>query len=512
VKERRLTIGLQFKTVAMLVLLLVIVTGLSGWLYYRVVRDRLVSGDRMDAQRMCQSLALAGQKDIAAGRKGDLRRICDDFVVREGVLYAAMMDLSHDGAASSRREVSPRWAPLGKVPMDARHVESIGDDLLLVASPIHANVGTKRDVLVGSARIVFDTSRTSESLAEVGGQIAWLAAVIVLAAVTLSLVTVWLLILRPVRRLVTVTRRIGQGDFSARSGITRRDEIGQLSDAIEQMADDMARSRTELIEANEDLERKVAARTRELKNANHRLTEEMTEKQDFLRAVSHDLNAPLRNIAGTVSMTRRKWSDKLPEDVNRRFDRIGANVETQTALIDDLLELSRIRSGPQIRQDVDMNGMFEQLAVGFEYELEDRNITLNVAGGLPVLRIEPNRVRQAFQNLIDNAIKYMHRTSGGKIEIGYALGDGMHVFTVSDNGPGIPPGHHRDVFYVFRRGKDSRVAAIPGRGVGLAIVRSVASNHGGAASVSSNPAGGCTFSVSLGVESTGPEGEGGDLS
>ena len=112
-------------------------------------------------------------------------------------------------------------------------------------------------------------------------------------------------------------------------------------------------------------------------------------------------------------------------------------------------------------------------------------------------------MRQLFQNLLDKAIKYMDRRTGGRIWVAHALCDGMHVFTVADNGPGVPPDSRESVFYVFRRAARAE-ADVEGKGVGLAVVRTVAANYDGRAWVDASGEGGAAFHLSLNERQTQP--------
>ncbi|MCK4601596.1 MAG: HAMP domain-containing histidine kinase, partial [Phycisphaerae bacterium] len=223
-----------------------------------------------------------------------------------------------------------------------------------------------------------------------------------------------------------------------------------------------------------------------------------------LRAVSHDLNAPLRNIAGLATIMMMKWPEELPEEAIARLGRIQANVDCGISLISELLELSHIKTRPQKRQVVDMTELISEVIGAFEFEARTRSITLEVEGHMPSLYIERVRFRQVFQNLIDNAVKYMHRKKGGKVEIGYKALDGAHQFHVADNGPGIPHDQQQKIFYVFRRATSAAAAKIEGKGIGLALVKGVVSNYGGRAWVHSELDEGSTFYIELDAQCTAP--------
>src|SRR5690606_17800233 len=102
----------------------------------------------------------------------------------------------------------------------------------------------------------------------------------------------------PIQRLAGAAHALADGDLSHRVSITRSDELGELASAFNRMADTVQEQQEDIRQINAGLEQKVHERTAELEKVNGRLTSEISEKEDFLRAVSHDLNAPLRNIAG----------------------------------------------------------------------------------------------------------------------------------------------------------------------------------------------------------------------
>jgi len=497
-------VGLQLKVALILTLVVIGVTAVGGWFYFDSARRSLRASDRQHAGRMVQALGMAAQYDLRQGHALPLQRLAGDFVRNENVLYVALVDGNAMLVASASADADPdRWAWLLRLPVSVSTNQRVGADALALARPI-----VMRDViwydqrLVGSARIVFDTRATTAKLALVQSRIIVVAAVIVLLGLPLGYLLVWQVMLKPIRGLLSATRKLAGGDFAARADIRRADEIGQLGGAFDAMAGDLAQMRDELLEANEQLERKVAERTEALRLANGRLRDEMVEKEQFLRAVGHDLNAPLRNVAGMATMIMMKWSDELPEEVVARLQRIQANIDVETSLIGELLELSRIRTRPQRRQVVDVGRLVAELARTFEYELKSRRIELTADDEMPRLYVEESRIRQVLQNLIDNAIKYMHRDEGGAIHVGYRRDGRLHVLSVADNGPGIPADQQERIFCIFRRAESAAAGNVAGKGVGLALVRSVVANYHGRAWVESAGGRGATFHVALDAENT----------
>ena len=225
----------------------------------------------------------------------------------------------------------------------------------------------------------------------------------------------------------------------------------------------------------------------------------MTEKEDFLRAVSHDLNAPLRNISGMVEMLARKHRSKLDADALHRLERIKKNVEVETDLIAELLDLSRIKTRRQKMEVVDLEAMVWELRGLFESDLKTKAIELRLASTLPALWCERSRLRQVFQNLIDNAIKYMADSPERVISVGAAVRESEQEveFWVADTGPGFDPADAAKLFYVFRRGAGEAVAGVPGKGVGLASVKSIVDTYNGKIWAEGRPGKGATFRFTM---------------
>lgn len=505
--SRQLRIGLQLKAVLVLTSVAFLVAIAGGWFYFSSARNAMQASDLRQAKAAGDALAVMASRDLGNGDMVELSRLAQEYVWIDGVRLVVILDgQGRQVARAARDSREGAWDSLVNTPAAVWHVEPISEDILTLCRPIvSASQGDQGRQVIGALRMVLDTSGTRMRLAKVQDRLVLVAGAVVLCVMPLGYLLVWRLIVQPIRRLAMASRKLADGDLAARSGLVRNDDIGELAGAFDRMAEQIQEAQASLVAANADLEGKVAQRTTQLELANTRLREEMADKDEFLRAVSHDLNAPLRNITGMVSMILLKWKNELPEDAIGRLGRVTANVQAQTELINELLELSRIRSRPQTRENVEMDKVLEDVSALLDYEIKAHNIELRIAPGLPRLHVEKNRIRQVFQNLIDNAVKYMHRAEGGWIEVGHQVCDGMHVFSVKDNGPGIRKEDLSRIFCVFRRAETPETAKVPGKGVGLALVRTVTSNYGGRAWCESHYGEGTTFFVSLSVENTRPQ-------
>ncbi len=301
----------------------------------------------------------------------------------------------------------------------------------------------------------------------------------------------------PLKALLVATVKLGEGEAPQPVPVDTRDELGVLAGAFNAMSRNLSAAHRDLRAANEELERKVQARTAELERVNGRLEAEIREKNEFFRAVSHDLGAPLRNIDGMAAMLLSKYRTQLADDALTKLERISANVKMQIDLLNDLLELSRIRTRPGKREKVDLGALVADLRASLSYDLEASGIALDLPDAMPVVLAERNRMRQVFQNLLDNAVKYMLDAKERRVTLGFEEREHQFYFFVADTGSGIDAKDQPHVFDVFRRGTHSGAHQVAGKGVGLASVKAIVECYGGTIWLTSEVGKGTTFHFTL---------------
>jgi signal transduction histidine kinase len=309
----------------------------------------------------------------------------------------------------------------------------------------------------------------------------------------------------PLRELLAATTRLAGGWEPKPIEAAADDELGVLADSFNYMAAKLyttqkalEKSNQQLEQSNEKLERKVQLRTAELEKVNRRLESELRDKDEFLRTVTHDLSTPLRNINGMATMILKKYQPDLNDDPVNKLNRITANVKVQSELIEDLMELSRLRTRPAKQETVNLQELAEQLVWNLAYDLEQNRIELEIVNPLPKVATDRLRIRQVLQNLLDNAIKYMGNSEKRQITIGYKLTDGVPMFSVTDTGCGIDQWDLPTIFNVFRRGVYSKATKqTTGRGVGLSSVKAIIETMGGRVWVESPSGKGATFYFTL---------------
>ncbi len=218
------------------------------------------------------------------------------------------------------------------------------------------------------------------------------------------------------------------------------------------------------------------------------------EMERFTHTVSHDLKAPLITIQGFLGMLERDTAAGDRERMESDIQRIRKAAEGMNRLIDELLELSRIGQVVNRAEAVSLRAVAAGVTDLLAAEIEGRGVDVTISADLPVVTGDRARLAQVFQNLVENAIKYMGQESDPRVEISFRRQGQETVYSVRDNGLGIDPRYREKVFELFSRLEPG----VPGTGVGLALVKRIVESHGGRIWVESEGEGrGSTFCFTL---------------
>lgn len=218
------------------------------------------------------------------------------------------------------------------------------------------------------------------------------------------------------------------------------------------------------------------------------------ELERYAYTVSHDLRSPLVTIKGFIGFIEKSARAGRLEAVYADLKRISDAADRMDALLRDLLELSRIGRMINKLQFTPLSEIVREAREATDGMLQKKNVTLYVQTGLPVVFGDRPRLVEVFQNLIDNAAKYMGAESDPRIEIGVeSVQDDLATIFVRDNGIGIPPEYHERVFGLFEK----LDAGSEGTGIGLALVRRIVEFHEGRIWLESAPGLGSTFKFTL---------------
>jgi signal transduction histidine kinase len=263
-----------------------------------------------------------------------------------------------------------------------------------------------------------------------------------------------------------------------------------------------------LQEAHDHLELRVRLRTAELENLNETLRLEVSEREraeaalrqasqeledanrelkEFAYIVSHDLKAPLRGVTQLAGWLAADYEHVLDSEGKESLDLLVGRVKRMHNLIDGILQYSRVGRVREKLKQVNLNQFVPEV---IDFVGPPDHIKVTIVDPLPTIECESTRLHEVFQNLLDNAIKYMDKPQG-EIRI-TCLNENSHWrFGVSDNGPGIDQRHFGKIFQIFQTlvPRDE----VESTGIGLALVKKIVELHGGKIWVESQLGAGSTF-------------------
>jgi len=209
------------------------------------------------------------------------------------------------------------------------------------------------------------------------------------------------------------------------------------------------------------------------------------ELERFTYTVSHDLRNPLVTIKGFLGMLARDLQDNRQDKIVDDFSRISGAADKMDILLSELLELSRIGRIMNPPERIDLTELVQEAVETLNARIRSSGITVEIAPNLPYVYADRLRLREVFENLIDNAAKYMGNQPQPVIEIGVREQAENPIFYIKDNGMGIESRYHHKVFGLFEKLDPS----IEGTGIGLALVKRIIETHGGQVWVESDGVG-----------------------
>ena len=338
---------------------------------------------------------------------------------------------------------------------------STGEKVLAVSAPLVSGGGNVVGVMryITSLKLI-DRAVTASALVAGGIGLAVLAIVIISNLYFLRTIT------EPIASLTGVARRIAEGSYGAQVEKTHDDEIGELTDAINDMS--------------------------------QKLSQSERVQTEFISSVSHELRTPLTAITGWAETIA--YDPAVQGDSLRGINIISKEAERLTGMVKELLEFTRIQDGRfNLRIElIDIAAELEDALFTYGELMRQAGIQVDYKAPpveIPLIPGDPERLKQVFLNLLDNAMK--HGGDGGMVDISLD-DDGSFVhIRVRDYGHGIPEGELPHVKEKFYKGSSKN----RGTGIGLSVCEEIVTRHGGKLDISNAPGGGCLVSVSLPMNS-----------
>jgi signal transduction histidine kinase len=265
------------------------------------------------------------------------------------------------------------------------------------------------------------------------------------------------------RKLTAAAQAIAAGDLSQRVDIRSEDELGQLGQAFDDMADSLDR------------------------------TEKL--RQNMVADIAHELRTPLSVMRGNLEAIL----DGVFEPTEENISSIHKETVLLTRLVDDLQELALAEAGELRieRESTDLRALIERTVRSVSPQADRDNLTIvkDLPDDLPSVSVDPQRIGQVMFNLLDNALR--HSPQGGTVTVKAREQEGALQVDVTDQGPGLSDEELSLVFERFYRGDKARARATGGAGLGLTIVKQLVEAHGGRVWAESEAGKGATFSLTL---------------
>lgn len=326
----------------------------------------------------------------------------------------------------------------------------------------------------------------------VAGLIAGAGAVVVFYLITQRM------ILSPIRQLRALANNVAEGNLDTRCMIKTADEFERLSNAFNDMLDNLQSGQQKLRHANLQLDEKIA----ELSNRNIELFKANKLKGEFLANISHEFRTPLNAILGFAEILREKPEIVHDEKGKRYAENIISSGKRLLNMINDLLDLAKTEANSLKlhMESISVEELCKAVLATFSEMTRQKEIKVKLIAepDIATLFTDAGKVQQILENFMSNAVKFTE--PAGRIEIRVSMTDAKHVrFSVSDTGCGIDEQHKEEIFEKFRQVDGSLTRESMGSGLGLAICKELAGILAGDIDMKSEVGKGSTFWLDIPV-------------
>ena len=388
----------------------------------------------------------------------DLQPYLENLLKNSRVEQVLLIDARNLVVASSRPDAVGKSPP--DITMTQEHVHDHPHKHFWRSQVIRNDAG-----LLGTLAIeITDDALTSATIESrnLGIGIA-ITGMIIIAVVGLA---VGMLLTRRLATVTAVANRFAHGEMTARTRIDGKDEIGELGTTFDKMAENLQKMREE-----------AEALIGELSSKNSQL-------ERFTYTVSHDLKTPLVTVRGFAGMLEKDLAEGNTEGVKKDLQHILSGTGTMANLLEDLLKLSQIGLVVNKMDTISLSNLFEEASGDLHKLITETNAQINIQPDMPKVYVDRVRMYEVAMNLLQNALKFASHDESARIKVSARTINNSVECCVEDNGIGIDPEYHEQIFGLFNRLDQS----YEGTGIGLSLVKSIVEAHQGGIRVESRGA------------------------
>lgn len=478
--------GLKLRLILILTIPAVLAVGVHGLLRIRQEHDQLVEEDRQNMALTAAAIQIAVENALRDRQFSDVKRLLAELVERQTAidrirlfnrqlqptLVSNQLSIGEDVPAEILRRVADTRFPESLYRRQGQH------SILYYIVPLR----DARGQIAGTLEIVRLASGIDARMRAASNDV-WIRLGILLAViVVLTATALQRQVVRPISALMEGIQRLGRGEPAAPLPVGRRDEIGRVAEAFNEMMAQLDAARRRLLSETEhslDLEQQLRA------------AETLAVAGKLASSLAHEVGTPLNIVSGRAEFLQ--MSPSLDEAARRDLGIIVGQIDRISKIIRSLLD--SVRPQKLELQPTSLADVLDRILPLLNHPARRRGVAIatSVPADLPALRADPGQLQQVLINLVLNGIDAT--PAGGHITIGAKVADERSqrgvAIAVHDTGPGVPVELQTKIFEPFFTTK----AAGQGTGLGLAICRDIIKAHGGQITVESAPESGTTFTM-----------------